>query len=835
MKMHNQSIILKVARKKFSAQGSRNIIACIAIALTTFMIYSIFSIGISYNKSIVKQGEQMQGTNADTLLLNPTSEQIEIIEASGLCASVGIGRQVAVLTDTQVPGINTGLFRWADQTSWERQIKPVLSEVIGEYPFQENEIMLPAWAAKKLGIRNLEPGQTIKLSFYYGGTEEGSFGRLSDTETKKFVVSGFYEDDSTEYIKNNAVIYVSDKFWQSTEYDKGEFKGAAYLTLKKNTEFSDLYNILTLSEEQDLSNLRNQGENNLAGIMGALGAVLVIMMCAGLIIYNVLYISVVQDIQFLGQLKTLGMTKRQLKKYLQYQICWLCLFGVPLGLGFAMLVSKLIVPLGVKAVAANTSNQIVSISFSPVILVGAALFSVLAVLLGSFKPLSVVGNVTAIGALRYTNIAVKGEEQKRKKDGIASMAIRNVFRNKKNAVIVFLSLFLGATIYLVIEGLLSGVSASALVDQYMKYDLEIKDEYSQEMITEDVIKQIAEIEGVKQLEIQRLVKSDGQNDGSGGWLKAEEVVNEYCSEKVEKFPQMESQLRWFKQDNMYRTEIIGIGEMEFLRLSKKYDLDINYNEFKEGNIGIWCYEDGLMDEVSEDAVTIYPEGLGAKAVIINKMASKAVSMREFTIGSYTGPNIVMSNEALQNIANTYISQADVLTQNSVYDEDVRLTINDIFQDAQEVTINSKYEKQDQLKGSFFMARVLGVALSLILFVIGIMNFINTIYASILSRKRELAILECIGMSKVQVKKMLIAEGVSYMIITSTLMFTIGTILYWGAFKVFSEMTGYAVFNYPVRAAVTMVFIMLGVSIGIPLLSYKGISEESAVEQLRKVE
>lgn len=81
----------------------------------------------------------------------------------------------------------------------------------------------------------------------------------------------------------------------------------------------------------------------------------------------------------------------------------------------------------------------------------------------------------------------------------------------------------------------------------------------------------------------------------------------------------------------------------------------------------------------------------------------------------------------------------------------------------------------------------------------------------------------------------IAEGVSYMIITSMLMFTIGTILYWGAFKAFSEMTGYAVFNYPVRAAVTMVFIMLGVSIGIPLLSYKGISEESAVEQLRKVE
>ena len=42
--------------------------------------------------------------------------------------------------------------------------------------------------------------------------------------------------------------------------------------------------------------------------------------------------------------------------------------------------------------------------------------------------------------------------------------------------------------------------------------------------------------------------------------------------------------------------------------------------------------------------------------------------------------------------------------------------------------------------------------------IGIMNFFNTTATSVISRKKELALLEVVGMTKKQISKMLVAEG-----------------------------------------------------------------------------
>lgn len=748
------------------------------------------------------------------------------------CSFIGVSRQVAVLSDKRVTGINVGLFRWMDKTCWEKQVKPVITEVIGEYPSKENEIMLPKWAANKMGIINFKPQQEIELSFYYGGTQEGMYGRLSDIMTNKFVISGFYEDNSIEYIKSNMIIYASEDFWKSAGFGEERYKTAAYITLENNINFSDLYNVFSPSEGQDLSNLRYQGENSVGGILGILAAVLVIMVCGGLIIYNVLYISVSQDIHFLGQLKTLGMTKHQLRAYLYYQICWLCLIGISSGLTLAMLMSKLVIPIGIKAISAN-KHQDVLVSFSPVILVSAIVFSVLSVLLGSLKSLNVVGNATAIAAMRYTNVGGKRKERKKRQDSIISIALRNIFRNRKNVVVVFLSLFLGITIYLIIDGLFSGVSVSALVGQYMKYDFEIKEEYSQGLITEEAIKKLKDIEGVKQVDIQRVVMDD---NNKGCWINVDENLNEYCSKRLEAFPQMKPQLDIFKQGNMYKTEIIGIGEAEFKRLSQKYNLDVDYDEFKAGDIGIWCCDEGLMDEkMNKGVLNVYPNGLNGEGVNIKKMASKVVPVNDTLLGCYIAPNILMNNEALCDIAKTCIKKVDILIESTIYDQEVRQAIEYILGDSSKITIDSKQEKQDELGESFLMLSVLGIALSLILFVIGIMNFVNTIYASILTRKKELAVLECIGMSKVQVKNMLITEGMFYMVITCALVFTIGTAIYWVAVEIFSTISGYTEFSYPFRTAVVMIPIMLVMAIVTPLFSYRGISEKSAVEQLRKVE
>ena len=54
--------------------------------------------------------------------------------------------------------------------------------------------------------------------------------------------------------------------------------------------------------------------------------------------------------------------------------------------------------------------------------------------------------------------------------------------------------------------------------------------------------------------------------------------------------------------------------------------------------------------------------------------------------------------------------------------------------------------------------MIGSFLVVILAFIGIMNFFNTTATSVISRKKELALLEVVGMTKKQISKMLVAEG-----------------------------------------------------------------------------
>ena len=69
--------------------------------------------------------------------------------------------------------------------------------------------------------------------------------------------------------------------------------------------------------------------------------------------------------------------------------------------------------------------------------------------------------------------------------------------------------------------------------------------------------------------------------------------------------------------------------------------------------------------------------------------------------------------------------------------------------------------------------LIGGVLSFVIGMIGILNFINTILTSIISRQKEFAMMEAIGMTKRQLTRMLILEGLYYAAITIAAAFTLG--------------------------------------------------------------
>ena len=60
--------------------------------------------------------------------------------------------------------------------------------------------------------------------------------------------------------------------------------------------------------------------------------------------------------------------------------------------------------------------------------------------------------------------------------------------------------------------------------------------------------------------------------------------------------------------------------------------------------------------------------------------------------------------------------------------------------------------------SKIMMNVVGGGIAIIFIFIGLLNFINVMITNVSTRLRELAIMESIGMTKKQIKKMLTYEG-----------------------------------------------------------------------------
>lgn len=131
--------------------------------------------------------------------------------------------------------------------------------------------------------------------------------------------------------------------------------------------------------------------------------------------------------------------------------------------------------------------------------------------------------------------------------------------------------------------------------------------------------------------------------------------------------------------------------------------------------------------------------------------------------------------------------------------------------------------------------IVGGLLSLILAAIGILNFINTMVTSVLSRKQEFAMMEAVGMTGTQLRRMLGCEGLLYALFTGAASVILGGILNATAIRGLGD----ALFFYSWRFTVTPILLCLPVLVlvvlAVPALCYRSMCRTSVTERMRKAE
>lgn len=300
---NNQTVIKHLAKKSYRANKRRNMIVIVALALTAFMITSVFSLGCSYFETFQMQQTRSMGTTADVAITNLTEAQIEELKRSDLVTAVGISQRLGSVDTADIGDALLGI-SWIDEIEWEQHRVPTISDVYGNYPQAENEVMLPVWALNEMGISNPQIGMNIILSYQLGN----NYQYITDD----FQLSGYYTDYTVSRVGNRGSVYVSEIFAEHSGLTFSDIT-SGMLSFSGNDDVErsceKLKDEITFTEGQTFEIVPST-QSNSASIIVAMAFVITVIIISGyLLIYNILYISISKDTRFYGQLKTIGATK----------------------------------------------------------------------------------------------------------------------------------------------------------------------------------------------------------------------------------------------------------------------------------------------------------------------------------------------------------------------------------------------------------------------------------------------------------------------------------------------------------------------------------------------
>lgn len=833
LKVKNKKIIDEIARTTYQANKKRNVLTIFAIILTTFLIAAVMALGVSYWTTISERQIRMEGMDYDLELSEPREDQVEKIRSMDSVEYAGVAVKCAMLEQYQDRSLDKTRLYWLDETCWEKQTIPALESYEGNYPKEENELMLSTRTLKAMGIQNPAIGMNLPVTYF-------TLAEDSDSElrNKQFVLCGWF----TDYCRSMRG-FVSKDFFETTGVKQTDFtEGALKITLK-NPLYSEkdivrMQNAINLDHNQWISGDSNT-ILNFCKTAAILAAMLLMIFSSGyLFIYSTLYISVSKDIRYYGQLKTVGMTSVQLKRMIYQQAIWNALIGIPLGLLAAVMVAKMILPQLLNLINPGLSsfNDIADVPIWVFLLAG--FFALFTNLISSNKPAKMAGECSPIEALRYTTVGGRRKDHKRESGSTYSMAWQNLFRDKKQAAIIITSFIITISVFLVVNVIIRENDAKLILSESHTYDIRFQNETTLEenlpLITEDKIAEIKKIDGVKSVE--RVTSTEVVIPYQ------EEVYGEYYKELYQSRyspGNYEEDMKVYQQNpaNGYFTaRFISVDERGFEILNASLGNMVDQEDFENGKVAVVtkAFTEGDNGITGKTVRFCLPDGRNPSEEHTIQIAAVGGidSYPAFFSGGIT-PDLIVSEKYAKELLGDLYTELINVEYEKPFSKETEQKVKAVFQEDKQISQDSKLERYSEMKNSETKVNVLGNSIGFIIAMLAVLNYLNTMAASVQNRSKEFATLESIGMTTNQIKKMLRMEGAGYAVISIVISFVVGIPI---SYVVFNGTNLYRIsFSVPWLPNMILFGLVLVLCMAVPVIIYQKTQNYSIIERLRKIE
>lgn len=559
------------------------------------------------------------------------------------------------------------------------------------------------------------------------------------------------------------------------------------------------------------------------------GFILLIIVSGYLLIYNIFYIAIIKDIRFYGMLKTIGTTKKQIKKIILVQGMLLSVIGIPLGLFGGYGLGKLLMPPMMSLSGLNASYYVVVSDYR--IFLVATLFALLTVFLSCRKPAKMASKVSPIEALRYTGTKTshkKGTKNSKKGMKMHRMAYTNIFRSRKRGILVLASMSTSIILFLLMVTFLQSFSLEAFIHNRIQGEYVVAHEdyfndevLTSEVVTEDIYKALKENPDIASInpvyfhntltghmDSKRLqtVVNTAKANGAAKWRI--DLLSTIEEAKVQLYGFAESSLELVKEHKLEE------GNMDMKELATG-----NYVLIKQ-SYPFYAVGDNIQIKVEEDAYKSFEI-----MAVVNHFAATDIG--------YTDPSTIkayLPQEVYKEVvADGGLLQLQVNPREG-FGQEVETYLDELL-DQTVYSYKSKQEAVGEFESFVLMVRTVGLLLSGTIGVIALLNLFNTMLTSIIVRKQEFAMLESVGMTKRQLLKMLICEGAWYSVLTMLVVTVVGLPFIKGAVEVFGRETFFVFYNGNMMPAVLTYGVMMFVCILISCVSYGVVGKGSITERL----
>ena len=877
MNVKNRKCIRKLSWRSLWASRKRNIIAITAIALTALLFTSLFTIVMSMNSSYENYTFRQVGGYCHGTFKEVTEEQIKNISAHSKVKAVGKRINIGYM--------DSGIFAKAPAevsfmddncTEWSFAIPTV-----GQEPQGKNEITMDTYALKLLGVAP-ELGADIELTYTVG-----SLSATPYEKTDTFTLVGWWEYDDISPVH---YINVSEEYAKEIEAEAIS-KGLEPFRIDLNVMMASGINIRGQMEQVDLDlgyawdetgegelvrigvnwgyTSSQLGESMDAATLLAIVAFLALVIFTGyLIIYNIFQISVTGDIRFYGLLKTIGVTPRQLRRMIRQQAMFLCIAGIPAGLLLGYGVGASLTPV----VMARTSfgAGVSTVSTSPLIFLASALFALITVFLSCSRPGKIASKVSPVEATKYTEM-VRNKKEHRTTRGakVYQMAFANLGRNKRKTVLVVISLSLSVVLLNLLVTFTRGFDMEKYLAKQTCADFIVSStDYfrynrSGSYISQEQIKQIKtntseslsgsgyQLMGANCWMTEEAWRAERSRYGFSEMLEAELAMTARRGELVSAEAQIEG-----LDESLFEKLTLIEGDLApmFQKDSNAIVMAVYTDDY--GNVSTPDYypsvgstqtityvddayyiDSRTGEKCNETTPQEYLEYYIAESrdvdytICAYVTIPHSMSYRYGTFGyRYILPVTKLAEDSRQEPVPLFylFDTPDAASEETAERFLAELTADDLS----ELMYESKATLRAEFEGFQNMFLLLGGLLCAIIGLVGVLNFFNAMMTGILSRKREFAVLQAVGMTNKQLKTMLVYEGLYYALSSAlsafVLSFAINPLvgnllenLFWFFSARFTIL--------PVLLAIP-IFALLGWLI--PCMMYDNAAKCSVVEQLR---